>query len=85
MLPIAVLGMTLQSTPPASHADGHLPLGSPLYVERPFEPAFHESILRRDPIVLVKGAQQTGKTSLLVRGLDRARRRERNGVHRSGV
>src|SRR5206468_3732897 len=34
---------------------------------------FHAAIARRDSIVLVKGARQVGKTSLLARGLQRAR------------
>ena len=53
---------------------GVLPLGSPLYLERPSDAAFHEAIAQRPMIVLVKGARQIGKTSLLVRGVDKIRR-----------
>ena len=53
--------------------DGAVPLDSPLYVVRPADSAFRSAISRRDSIVLVKGARQMGKTSLLARGLDQAR------------
>src|SRR5207302_7562 len=39
------------------------------YVERPTDRAFLEAIGRRDSIVLVKGARQMGKTSILARGV----------------
>ncbi|MGO8672573.1 MAG: AAA-like domain-containing protein [Capsulimonadaceae bacterium] len=55
---------------------GVLPLGSPLYIERRSDIAFREALTRRPMIVLVKGARQIGKTSLLVRGVDHARRRD---------
>jgi len=37
------------------------------------EQEFQSALLRRDSIVLVKGARQMGKTSLLARGLQHAR------------
>ena len=52
---------------------GAVPLQSPYYVERPTDAAFSHSLLRGDSIVLVKGARQIGKTSLLARGLRGAR------------
>jgi DNA-binding SARP family transcriptional activator len=52
---------------------GAVPLGSQYYVVRPADAEFHAAISRRDSIVLVKGARQVGKTSLLARGLQRAR------------
>ncbi|MCW3061885.1 MAG: hypothetical protein JWQ02_3706 [Capsulimonas sp.] len=52
---------------------GVLPLGSPLYLERRSDQAFHAALDVRPMIVLVKGPRQIGKTSLLVRGVDRAR------------
>ena len=52
---------------------GAVPLHSPLYVARPADEDFCTAITRRDSIVLVKGARQVGKTSLLARGLDQAR------------
>lgn len=73
---------------PAPHADppaaaeapprlepvgGAVPLHSPFYVPRDTDQEFHQAIRRRDSIVLVKGPRQTGKTSLLARGLQPAR------------
>jgi DNA-binding SARP family transcriptional activator len=52
---------------------GAVPLGSPFYLERPADTQFHAAIGRGDSIVLVKGPRQIGKTSLLARGLHRAR------------
>jgi class 3 adenylate cyclase len=52
---------------------GALPVDSPIYVERPTDRDFRAAIARRDSIVLVKGARQMGKTSLLARGLQQAR------------
>jgi len=53
---------------------GALPLGSPVYIKRPADDEFNAAIERLDSIVLVKGARQVGKTSLLARGLESARR-----------
>jgi hypothetical protein len=53
---------------------GAMPLDSQYYVERPTDAEFHAAIVRRDSIVLVEGARQMGKTSLLSRGLQRARK-----------
>ncbi len=52
---------------------GALPLDSRFYVVRPTDEEFEAAISRQDSIVLVKGARQMGKTSLLARGLQRAR------------
>ena len=52
---------------------GALQLDSKFYVVRPTDQEFLTAISRRDPIVLVKGARQMGKTSLLARGLAEAR------------
>jgi class 3 adenylate cyclase len=54
-------------------AGGAVPLDSEFYVVRARDAEFHAAIARRDSIVLVKGARQMGKTSLLARGLQRAR------------
>jgi DNA-binding SARP family transcriptional activator len=54
---------------------GAVPLESPFYIERSTDSEFHRAIARNDSIVLVKGARQIGKTSLLARGLYRARHR----------
>ena len=52
---------------------GALPLHSPLYISRPADDEFCNALARGDSIVLVKGARQVGKTSLLARGLEAAR------------
>lgn len=52
---------------------GAVPLDSRFYVERRTDAEFQSAVKRRDSIVLVKGARQVGKTSLLARSLQRAR------------
>ncbi len=52
---------------------GAVPLNSVFYVERTTDIEFRTAIARKDSIVLVKGARQMGKTSLLARGLQQAR------------
>jgi DNA-binding winged helix-turn-helix (wHTH) protein len=52
---------------------GAVPLDSKFYILRPADNDFHVAIDRKDSIILVKGARQMGKTSLLARGLQRAR------------
>lgn len=52
---------------------GAVPLDSPFYIVRAADAQFQSAIARRDGIVLVKGARQVGKTSLLARGLEKAR------------
>jgi serine/threonine protein kinase len=52
---------------------GAVPLDSGFYVVRPTDDRFRTAIKRQDSIVLVKGARQVGKTSLLARGLEQAR------------
>lgn len=52
---------------------GALPLDSEFYIARSTDDDFKTAIARRDSIVLVKGARQMGKTSLLARGLQQAR------------
>ena len=49
-----------------------MPLDSQFYVVRPADDEFLTAITRGDSIVLVKGARQMGKTSLLARGLQQA-------------
>lgn len=53
---------------------GAMSPASPFYIERPTDLRFLESIRHRDSIVLIKGARQMGKTSLLARGVQEARR-----------
>ncbi len=52
---------------------GALPLDSNFYIVRSTDDEFHAAVERHDSIVLIKGARQTGKTSLLARGLQKAR------------
>ena len=52
---------------------GAVPLDSKFYVVRPTDEDFYEAIARQDSIVLIKGARQMGKTSLMARGLQEAR------------
>ena len=52
---------------------GALPLYSALYISRPGDDEFCHAIERHDSVVLVKGARQVGKTSLLARGLEGGR------------
>jgi hypothetical protein len=52
---------------------GAVPLDSEFYVERPTDQEFLSAVKRSDSVVLVKGARQMGKTSLLARGLHLAR------------
>jgi class 3 adenylate cyclase len=54
-------------------AGGAMPLNSALYIERATDAEVYTAIDRRDSIVLIKGARQMGKTSLLARGLQHAR------------
>jgi len=62
-------------TPPRKlePAGGAVPLDSEFYIVRPTDDEFRSAIARQDSIVLVKGARQMGKTSLLARGLQQAR------------
>ena len=53
---------------------GAVSLSSQFYIVRPTDQEFCSSICRNDSIVLVKGARQMGKTSLLARGLNEARK-----------
>lgn len=52
---------------------GAVPLDSRFYLARLTDEKFRAAISRQDSIVLVKGARQVGKTSLLARGLQQAR------------
>src|SRR5262249_35050403 len=60
-------------------AGGPVPIDSPYYVRRPADEIFETAARRRDGTILVKGARQMGKTSLLARGLAEAGKPGRNG------
>ena len=73
---------TLPRSSPAPAADAHtrlepvggaMPLDSKFYIVRHTDEEFRVAIARQDSIVLIKGARQVGKTSLLARGLQQAR------------
>lgn len=66
------------AVPPRSGVDleadgGAVPLGSRFYVLRPADAGLQAAIRRGDSLVLLKGATQVGKTSLLARALQQAR------------
>jgi DNA-binding SARP family transcriptional activator len=48
---------------------GAMPPGSPFYVERRADAELREAIASQVTLVLLKGSRQTGKSSLLIRGL----------------
>jgi hypothetical protein len=52
---------------------GAVPLGSEFYISRSADNELRFAITKRDSIVLLKGARQMGKTSLLARGMQFAR------------
>ena len=54
-------------------AGGAMPLDSQFYLKRQTDGEFNDALDRGDSIVLIKGARQMGKTSLLARGLQLAR------------
>jgi serine/threonine protein kinase len=53
---------------------GAVPLDSKFYILRPTDEDLYEAVARRDSIILIKGARQMGKTSLMARGLQEARK-----------
>jgi hypothetical protein len=53
---------------------GAVPLDSQFYIVRSTDDEFLSAVNRNDSIVLIKGARQMGKTSLLARGLWEARK-----------
>jgi hypothetical protein len=53
---------------------GAVPLDSRFYIVRPTDEDFYDAIARKDSIILIKGARQMGKTSLMARGLQDARK-----------
>jgi hypothetical protein len=60
--------------PPALEGiGGAVPLDSEYYVTRPVDAELRHAITQRESTVLIKGARQMGKTSLLARGLEHAR------------
>lgn len=78
---VAAILRSLKS-PPAALGDrprleavgGAVPLDSQFYIVRPTDEELYEAIARKDSVILLKGARQMGKTSLMARGLQEARR-----------
>ena len=60
----------LKKVPPPS---GVVPLDSKYYVVRPTDQEFQSALARQDSVILLRGARQMGKTSLLARGLHQMR------------
>jgi hypothetical protein len=60
---------------PLERDTGAVPLDSKFYVVRRVDAELEAAIARRDSIVLIKGARQTGKTSLLARAIHQMRQR----------
>jgi serine/threonine protein kinase len=52
---------------------GAVPLDSPYYLERTADRTVRDAVERTESVVLIKGARQMGKTSLLARALQHAR------------
>ena len=63
----------LTDMPSLESVGGAVPLESAFYILRPVDAEFQAAIARRETIVLVKGARQMGKTSLLARALQQSR------------
>ncbi len=58
---------------PIEPAGGAVPVQLPYYIEREGDAEFHAALARSDSILVIWGARQVGKTSLMARGLHRAR------------
>jgi hypothetical protein len=73
-VPVAAIPAAGPARPPALEAvGGAVPLNSEFYVTRQADNELLAAIAKRDSIVLIKGARQMGKTSMLARGLQYAR------------
>jgi len=93
---IATITRQSESGPPDSHtvwrAQGHvesgikpaggtMPLDSTYYIEREADRTLAAALARQESIVLIKGARQSGKSSLLARGMHAARQQGRIVCH----
>lgn len=70
------LANALYNPPPLkkiSPPSGVVPLDSRYYIVRPTDQAFQAALARHDSVILLRGARQMGKTSLLARGLHQMR------------
>ena len=66
-------GAFVPQPPKLEPVGGAVPLDSRFYIVRSTDEEFLTAICRQDSIVLIKGARQMGKTSLMARGLQLAR------------
>jgi hypothetical protein len=72
--PAGAIPASAPARPPALEAvGGAVPLDSEFYITRQADNELLAAIAKRDSIVLIKGARQMGKTSMLARGLQYAR------------
>ena len=72
----AAVAKPLRMEPPR----GAVPLESPFYVIRHEDHELQEAVSRGDSIISIKGSRQTGKTSLLARGLEEARKEHARAI-----
>jgi DNA-binding SARP family transcriptional activator len=70
--PLPAPAVTMPNSLP-SPPIGAMHPASPHYIWREIDDQFTSAVARQDSIVLIKGARQVGKTSLLARGLQQAR------------
>ncbi len=76
LLPRPVALPRLAAPAPADNGEavrGAVALGSKYYINRPVDEELQHAVARQDSTILIKGARQMGKTSLLARGLQVAR------------
>ncbi len=77
---LAELLSAIENPPPrrvktdSGDGQGAVPLDSAYYIVRRSDQVFLDAIANHDSIVLIKGPRQMGKTSLLARGLQQARK-----------
>jgi hypothetical protein len=75
-VPAAAPAPSVATTPVSVEpVGGAVPLHSELYIERPTDKELRTAIGRFDSTILIKGARQIGKTSILARGLQYGRER----------
>lgn len=67
--------------PDTRYAGGIVPLNSVLYVERACDRELMAALQSNEGIILIKGPRQTGKSSLLARGLQAAHAQKRAVFH----
>ncbi|HLK58324.1 MAG TPA: AAA-like domain-containing protein [Chthonomonadaceae bacterium] len=71
----AALDMDVTGVKNVCPVGGIVPLNAPLYIARTSDATLYTALEQQEGILLIKGARQTGKSSLLARGLEYARAR----------